>query len=220
MTLVFDRGVTLVGGGALRRETFHAARTLAPVVVAADSGADWLEGWGEDAAAVIGDMDSVARLEGWRARPGVRVLHLPEQDTTDFEKCLYSVEAPFFLAVGFSGRRLDHTLAALHALLRWPSKRVALIGEEDVAFLCPPCWRAMLAPGARVSFFPLAPVRGLASQGLRWPVEGLDFAPGARVGTSNEACAAQVSAAFDRSGMVALLERRWLGAALESLRTP
>ncbi len=220
MTLVFDHGVTLVGGGALTRETFDAARALAPVVAAADSGADWLEGGGEGAAAVIGDMDSVARLEGWRARAGVRVLHLAEQDTTDFEKCLYSIEAPFYLAVGFSGRRRDHTLAALHALLRWPSKRVVLIGEEDVAFLCPQDWRATLAPGARVSFFPLAPVRGLASQGLRWPVERLDFAPGLRVGTSNAACAAQVSARFDRLGMVALLERRWLGAALESLRTP
>lgn len=220
MTLRFSQGVTLVGGGALSRATFEAARALAPVVIAADSGADRLEGWGADAAAVIGDMDSVARLELWRARPGVTVLHLPEQETTDFEKCLYSVAAPFYLGVGFTGRRLDHTLAALHALLRWRDRRVALIGAEDVAFLCPCDWRARLAPGARVSFFPLAAVRGLASSGLRWPVEGLDFAPGARVGTSNQACAADVSARFDRPGMVALVERRWLGAALESLRTP
>jgi len=217
LTLRFAGGVTLVGGGALSRETFDAARALAPSVVAADGGADLLEDWGESAAAVIGDMDSVAGLDTWRARSGVTVLHLAEQDTTDFEKCLYSVEAPFYLGVGFTGRRLDHTLAALHALLRWRDKRVALIGAEDVAFLCPCAWRATLAPGARVSFFPLAPVRGVASTGLRWPVEGLDFAPGLRVGTSNAASAAQVSARFDRPGMVALLERRFLGAALESL---
>ena len=220
MTLRFSEGVTLVGGGALSRETFNAARALAPVVVAADGGADRLAAWGADPAAVIGDMDSVADLDAWRARGDVTVLRLPEQDTTDFEKCLYSVEAPFYLGAGFTGRRLDHTLAALHALLRWRDKRVALIGEEDVAFLCPCDWRATLAPGAIVSFFPLIPVRGLASAGLRWPVAGLDFAPGARVGTLNAASAAQVSARFDRPGMVALLERRFLGAALESLRTP
>jgi len=220
LTLRFSEGVTLVGGGALSRETFNAARALAPVVVAADGGADRLAAWGAHPAAVIGDMDSVADLDAWRARGDVTVLRLPEQDTTDFEKCLYSVEAPFYLGAGFTGRRLDHTLAALHALLRWRDKRVALIGEEDVAFLCPCDWRATLSPGARVSFFPLAPVRGVASTGLCWPVEGLDFAPGLRVGTSNAASAAQVSARFDRPGMVALLERRFLGAALESLRTP
>ncbi|PKP62551.1 MAG: thiamine pyrophosphokinase, partial [Alphaproteobacteria bacterium HGW-Alphaproteobacteria-8] len=119
-----------------------------------------------------------------------------------------------------TGRRLDHTLAALHALLRWRDKRVVLVGAEDVAFLAPCAWSATLEPGARVSFFPLAAVKGLASEGLRWSVAGLDFAPGARVGTSNAADAARVSARFDRPGMVALLERRFLVAALESLRTP
>jgi len=40
LTLRFSEGVTLVGGGALSRETFDAARALAPSVVAADGGAE------------------------------------------------------------------------------------------------------------------------------------------------------------------------------------
>lgn len=215
--LRFARGVTLVGGGAADLRTFHEAVALAPHVVAADGGADRLAAWGATPEAVVGDMDSVADLAGWRDRLGERVIHLAEQDTTDLEKCLYSVSAPFFLGVGFTGRRFDHTLAALHALLRRPDATAVLVGEEDVVFLCPPYWRVRVAPGARVSFFPLAPVRGLASSGLRWPVEGLDFAPGLRIGTSNEAVAAEVAARFDRPGMAAILDRRFLGAALESL---
>lgn len=212
MSLRFAEGVTLVGGGSLDRAAFALARSHAPVVVAADGGANALAAWGEGAAAVIGDMDSVADLDGWRRRS--EVLHIAEQDTTDLEKCLYSVDAPLFLGVGFTGRRFDHTLAALHALLRWRDRRVVLLGEEDVVFLCPPDWSARLAPGARVSFFPLTPVRGVESRGLRWRVDGLDFAPGVRIGTSNAAEAPEVSVRFDGWGMAAILGREWLPQVL------
>jgi thiamine pyrophosphokinase len=208
--------VTLVGGGALDRETLALARARAPAVVAADGGANWLSAWGESAAAVIGDMDSVEDAEGWRAR-GAHVGRIAEQETTDLEKCLYATEAPFYLGVGLMGRRFDHTLGALHALMKRPEKRMILIGEEDLVFLAPPTWRARLAPGARVSFFPLRPVRGVTSEGLVWPIDGLDFAPGVRIGTSNSAASADVSAAFDGLGMAATVERRFLDAVLESL---
>jgi thiamine pyrophosphokinase len=211
----FARGVTLVGGGAADRAAFREATALAPLVVAADGGADALEGWGARPEAVIGDMDSATVADLWRAR-GVPVLRLPEQDTTDLEKCLYSVDAPFFVGVGFTGRRFDHTLAALHAMLRW-RKPMVLLGEEDVIFLCPADWRARLAPGARVSFFPLQPARGLVSEGLVWPIDGLDFAPGVRVGTSNAASAETVAARFDGPGMACVLERRFLPAAVAAL---
>lgn len=211
----FDRGVTLVGGGAADRAAFREAAALAPLVVAADGGADALEGWGARPEAVIGDMDSATVADLWRRR-GVPVLRLSEQDTTDLEKCLYSVEAPFFVGVGFTGRRFDHTLAALHAMLRW-RKPLVLLGEDDAIFLCPTEWRARLSPGARVSFFPLQPVRGLASEGLAWPIAGLDFAPGVRIGTSNEASAETVSARFDGPGMACVLERRFLAEAVAAL---
>lgn len=213
----FDGGVTLVGGGAPDRAAFDLARARAPHVVAADGGANALCGWGIDPAVIIGDMDSVRDLAGWRARPGVAVAQIAEQDSTDLEKCLTATRAPFYLGVGLMGRRFDHSLAALHALLRWPDRRIVLLGEEDAVFMAPPDWRADLAPGARVSFFPLLPVRGVASTGLVWPIEGLDFAAGQRIGTSNAARTAQVSARFGGPGMVAMVERRFLDAVLDSL---
>ena len=214
--LSFPEGATLVGGGALDRDGLEAARARAPRIVAADGGANRLRLWGVRADAVIGDMDSVEDPARWAAE-GARVLELAEQDTTDLEKCLYATDAPLYLGVGFLGRRFDHTLAALHALLRHADKRVALIGEEDVVLLAPPVWRARLAPGARVSFFPLRPVRGIVSEGLRWPIDGLAFAAGERIGASNEAVAETVEARFDGPGMAAMVERRFLDAALASL---
>lgn len=207
-----------MGGGALDRETLALAKARAPVVVAADGGANWLSAWGEPAAAVIGDMDSVEDADGWRAR-GAHVARIAEQETTDLEKCLYATEAPFYLGVGLMGRRFDHTLGALHALMRRPEKRIVLIGEEDVVFLAPPVWRARLEAGARVSFFPLRPVTGLTSEGLVWPIDAIDFAPGVRIGTSNAAAAETVAARFDDFGMAATVERRFLDAVLDSLTT-
>ncbi|MFN3614700.1 MAG: thiamine pyrophosphokinase, partial [Rubrimonas sp.] len=161
--------------------------------------------------------DSAGDVDGWRAREDVEVLHIEEQETTDLEKCLYSVSAPFFFGVGFMGRRFDHSLAALHALARWHARPALLLAEEEVAFLCPPNWRIRLEAGARVSLFPLAPVRALGSTGLEWPLDGPIFAPGARIGTSNVAAADEVASRFSARAMVCLLERRFLGAALDSL---
>jgi thiamine pyrophosphokinase len=215
--LRFGGGVVLVGGGELDRATLDAARVRCAHVVAADGGANRLRGWGVAADAVIGDMDSVADLPGWE-RAGARVLRIPEQETTDLEKCLYATEAPFYIGVGFTGLRFDHTLAALHALLRWPAKTVVLLGASDVVLLAPPRWGVTVEPGARVSFFPLKPVRGLRSTGLEWPIDGLDFAAGRRIGTSNRATDGRVTADFDGDGMAAILEARFLDAALASLR--
>jgi thiamine pyrophosphokinase len=208
--------VALVGGGAASRAGFEAARARCAHVVAADGGANALRDWGVVPDAVIGDMDSVDDLAGLE-RAGARVLRLSEQETTDLEKCLYATEAPFYVGVGFTGRRFDHTLAALHALLRRPDPRVALLGEDDVVTMAPRRWRARVEPGARVSLFPLRPVRALSSSGLEWPLTGLDFAPGLRIGTSNRAVAAEVSAEFDGPGMAAILEARFLDAALGGL---
>jgi thiamine pyrophosphokinase len=170
--------------------------------------------------AVIGDMDSIADLESWRAALGQRTLHIAEQETTDLEKCLYATAAPFYVGVGFLGGRLDHSLAGLHAMTRAGAPNVVLLGEADVVFRAPRRWRAMLSRGARVSFFPMTPTAGLRSEGLEWAIDGLAFAAGAQIGTSNRATDGPVAAEFDGDGMVVLLERRHLDAALGSLVAP
>ncbi|MCI4661995.1 MAG: thiamine diphosphokinase [Neomegalonema sp.] len=213
--LHYNQPVILIGGGALDADALALARQFASPLIAADSGADKVPT--EQLDALIGDMDSVSDLAAYKQVNDLRVLHLSEQETTDFEKCLYSVEAPLYLACGFLGRRFDHALAALHALLRHEDRRVVLIGEEEVAFLAPAHWTISLEIGARISLVPLRPVRAVRSQGWRWPLDGLGFALGVQSGTSNQASAATVSADFDRVGMLVLIERRFLAQALESL---
>lgn len=210
--LRFQDGVTLVGGGALSGRMLREALALAPHLIAADGGANRLPRWGLEAEAVIGDIDSLTH-------PGAaRVIRIAEQETTDFEKCLHCVAAPIFLCVGFIGKRFDHSLGALHALLAQPDKPALLIGKEDLAWSAGTDLRLDLEPGARVSLFPLRETRALGSAGLEWPLHGLTLAPGARIGVSNRACAPRVEARFDRTGVIALVERRFLHAAVEALR--
>ncbi|WP_418591767.1 thiamine diphosphokinase [Ponticoccus sp. (in: a-proteobacteria)] len=176
--------VVLVGGGACHLPALKAAMT-GRVVVAADGGTEAVLAAGRTPDAVIGDMDSL-RPE-IRARIPAHVLYeISEQDSTDFDKGLRSIAAPLVLGHGFLGKRLDHQLAAMIVLVRRAAQRCVLVGAEDVVCLCPPRLALDLPAGERVSLFPMGPVRG-RSEGLRWPIDGLDFAPGVQGGTSNEA---------------------------------
>ncbi len=216
--LTFGRPVALIGGGEAAQDDVDAVIARAGAVIAADGGANRFEpGAAPRVDAVIGDMDSIDDLARWRAEPGCRVIELAEQETTDLEKCLYSVEAPLYLGVGFFGARLDHTLAALNLLAKRPDRRVLLVGRDDVCFLTPLDWSATLWPGARVSVFPLPAARAVSSAGLRWPIDGLDFTLGGAIGTSNEAVAGAVAARFETRTAAILFERRALDAAIACL---
>lgn len=217
--LVFTEPVALIGGAPADADGRAAALARAGAVVAADGGANGFTPGGDPRLdAVIGDMDSVRDLAAWRAEPSCHVAPIAEQDTTDLEKCLYTVDAPLYIGSGFLGDRLDHTLAAAHALLRHPHRRVVLIGEVDLLTLCPPRMALSVGAGVRVSIFPLRPVRALWSKGLRWPLDGLELAAGKQVGTSNVSVSSRVVLAFEAFGAVLMLPRDRLDAVIEALR--
>jgi thiamine pyrophosphokinase len=175
--------ITLVGGSNLEKVVFDRAIVHAPTLVAADGGAAHALRFGKVPEAVIGDMDSLSS-ELKASLHGGTVHEIEEQDSTDLEKCLMRIDAPLILGVGFLGGRLDHQLAAFHGLMRFAHQRCVLLGDAEVVFLCPPQLSLPLATETRVSLFPLAEVTGSAD-GLKWSFPTLDFAPGARIGTSN-----------------------------------
>lgn len=73
--------ITLIGGARVARSDLDAALSLAPVVVAADGGADKALEAGLMPRAVIGDFDSISAAT--RARLPDDILHpLHDQDST------------------------------------------------------------------------------------------------------------------------------------------
>ena len=209
------RGVTLAGGGPFSGRDLALCLRRAPVAVAADGGADRLLRHGVMPEAVNGDFDSLS--EDARLRiPADRQHPVAEQETTDFDKALRMISAPFILALGFAGARLDHGLAAFNTLIAHTNQRCILIGPKDICFAAPARLRLDLTPGEPLSLFPMAPVTG-KSAGLKWPISGLDFAPDGRIGTSNRVEARVVTLEFDRPGMLVILPRQRLDAAIRAL---
>ncbi|WP_411956481.1 thiamine diphosphokinase [Paracoccus homiensis] len=206
-------GVTVIGGGLVTPEDLALALRVAPTLVAADGGADRAFALGMPPDWVIGDLDSISDSARGRMRPD-RVLHISEQDSTDFSKCLTRIDAPFVVAVGFAGLRLDHTLAALTTLIRAEHPRVILLASDDIAFPVPRRLTLPLMPGTRVSLYPMGPARGTSS-GLEWPIDGIEFSPAGRVGTSNRANGL-VSLQIE-GPMLILLPRDCLSTALNAL---
>lgn len=207
------RGVTVIGGGAVASADLEDALAVAPLLVAADGGADRAHASGRAPDWVIGDLDSLS--DAARARvPGGRLVEVTEQDSTDFAKCLERIDAPLIMAVGFAGLRLDHTLAALTALVQPGAPRVVMLASDDVILACPARIDLPLPAGTRVSLFPLGPARG-TSRGLEWPIDGIEMAPGGRVGTSNRALG-PVSLRIEGQ-MLLMLPRACLAGVLAAL---
>ena len=206
-------GVTLAGGAGFSLKMLDIARAVAPTLVAADGGADRLLRLGHEPEAVIGDLDSISSAA--KARLQGRLFPIDEQATTDFDKALRSIVAPFVLGIGFTGARLDHGLAVLNGLIRHPAKRCLLLGARDVTFLAPRDLRLNLPLGTRLSLFPMGPVQG-ESAGLRWPLLGLKFAPAGLIGTSNQVTG-PVHLGFDADLMLVILPRSAMAAALDGL---
>lgn len=204
----------LIGGADFDDDALHRTRALAPRVVAADGGADAALARGVMPEAVIGDFDSLSKEARGRLSPAI--LHpIAEQDSTDFDKCLRNIRAPLVIGVGFSGARLDHQLATCNVMVRYPARRCILLGREELVFLAPPALRLDAPPGCAVSLFPMGAVEG-SSDGLRWPIGGMQFAPDGRIGTSNEATGA-VHLSVTAPKMLVILPQEMLEVATRAL---
>ncbi|WP_439523057.1 thiamine diphosphokinase [Marivita sp.] len=197
-----DEPVLLVGGATGDNTQLLQLLTEVHTVVAADSGADWLRAVGRLPDALIGDLDSVSQ-ETRAAMPPGTVYHISEQDSTDFDKALRSIAAPLIIGIGFLGGQVDHLLAAMTVLARYPDRAIVLVGDHDVVAHVPPRLHLPLAAGTRVSLYPMRPVEGV-STGLCWPIDGIALSPGTRVSTSNRADG-PVSLTVQDSGLLVIL---------------
>ena len=209
-----QHGVTLVGGGDVDAEILEDALKTAPTLVAADGGADHALAHGHIPEVAIGDLDSISAEA--RERVGAsNIIEAIDQNKTDFEKSVALIDAPLILGVGFFGGRLDHSLAALSALVQIGEKPVILVGAQDVVFSAPSELSLEIEVGSRFSVFPLAEMRA-KSQGLEWPLDPHLLSPLGRIGTSNRV-SGPVHIIFDRPGAVLLTPRAGLETVVKAL---
>lgn len=195
--------VVLVGASQVCPQDLNILQSYAPIWVGVDGGADHLLAAGIQPTCVIGDLDS---LSDAAQAAYADILHtVPEQDTVDFEKALSRVDAPLVFAVGFSGGRLDHTLAVLHVMGRLRDRAVILISADDVAAVVPAGGLTLggLDVGSRISVMPLAPAK-VSESGLRWPIDGRILDPLGFTSPSNEVATPVVALSADAPVLVVL----------------
>lgn len=211
--LEVDGLLVIVGGGtvdlALLKQLYEGGAT----VIGADGGANVFMELDIIPAAIIGDLDSLTNRKEWETK--TQVLEMFEQDTTDFEKCLYSVAAPATVCLGMSGKRLDHTLAALDIMLAYSDRReLVMVSETDLILVANGSFTFEVEQGARVSVHAILPVIFENSRGLEYPLDGVELAPGKRSGTSNRAVGGGfeiVPRADQISPCLVIIEKKYLG---------
>lgn len=210
-----ERLVCLIGGGEIEEQPVKALVNSGAILVAADGGANHVSRLDLCPVAVIGDMDSISSET--RAQFADVLHHIPEQDSTDFEKSLRVLDVAGIIGFGFLGPRADHGLAAMQALARHQGAPVILQSAQDVVFHLP-AHREMtfeLPPETRVSLFPFASV-ACAAEGLRWPLDGLTFDPMGQIGTSNKATGGALRLMAKGAGLLAILPARHRDQVLQN----
>ena len=130
--IAFDGLLVIVGGGAVDLDVLSDLAARDAHLVGADGGGDVIARAGFHPEAIIGDFDSLDDPDSWEGKTELR--QIAEQESIDFEKALYSTTAPVTVALGMTGDRFDHTLAALDAVTRQArGRRIVLVDEYDLA---------------------------------------------------------------------------------------
>jgi thiamine pyrophosphokinase len=205
------KAIVVAGGDAAASDA--ALLADADLVIAADSGAEWLAARGVRPDIVIGDMDSVdAALLERLAAEGVTIeRHPTDKDASDAElavDCAVRGGADAVVILGaLGGGRLDHELANLLLLGEpaWRGAGLSVVRGGTVA-------RALhggdsitldAAGGDLVTLLPLGgDAVGVRSEGLRFPLDGETLRLGRSRGLSNQVVHAPASVSLERGTLL------------------
>ncbi len=169
----------------------------ADIVIAADSGAEWVARCAFVPDLVIGDMDSIwpALLECLEAEGVAVERHPAEKEASDVELAVSRAVADgcdeVVIVGGLGGERLDHELANLLLLVdpRWAGIDLRLVrGATTVRALHSGSGRELEgAAGDLVTLLPVGgDATGVRTAGLRYPLMTETLLTGHSRGLSNE----------------------------------
>ena len=209
------KAIVVAGGVAAPEDVAQLAG--ADLVIAADSGAAWLESVGRRPDLVIGDMDSIPPdlLEHLQGEPVTIEPYPREKEASDAELAVARAVAmganEIVILGGFGGPRLDHQLANLLLLMEgWSGAQLRLVGGATTVRAIHRGDRLELEGGAGdlVTLLPLAgAATGVRTRGLRFHLDGETLRLGRSRGLSNVIDEAPASVSLEE-GMLLIIETR------------
>jgi thiamine pyrophosphokinase len=206
-TQIWDNAVYHVGadGGANR---VHFLNTTSPLSVQNTPSLEL--------DTVIGDLDSLSpSVKMYWEKRGTRVLHDPDQYSTDFTKAVTHINSHYqqklqcdvpipslskdIVVLGGLGGRVDQGLSVLHHLYlfqsepRYASGRMYLLSSEAITFVLQAGRHRIKAKqhlrgvrlGKHVGIIPMREPAVITTTGLEWDVQRWDTAFGGQMSTSN-----------------------------------
>jgi len=218
----FESLLVLVGGGSLSIKLLKKLYASGADIIAADGGARACKKAGIIPKAIIGDMDSLKNKKQWQEKS--QLIELKEQETTDFEKCLYSTDSPLTIALGMTGDWLDHTLNAFDIMAKYACERhIILIDKKDMAFATCGEFSLNIGAGKRVSIHPLGKVKFEKSISLKFPLTGITLAPKIKSGISNKTISDSFSIKPEQGNetpYLVIINKKHLNKAIAKLMQP
>jgi thiamine pyrophosphokinase len=210
------RAIVVAGGHAAPEDA--ALLQGSRLLIAADSGAEWLTSRGVLPDLVIGDMDSIepSLLERIEAQGVTVERHPPAKEASDVELAVERAVADgsdeVVIVGSLGGERLDHELANLLLLVdpRWAGTELSLVrGGTTVRGLRAGGTRQLEgAPGDMVTLLPIGgDASGVTAAGLRYPLDRETLLIGRSRGLSNEIEEAPASVSLE-GGTLLVIETR------------
>jgi thiamine pyrophosphokinase len=134
--------------------------------------------------AVIGDMDSI------RSPSDAKLIKMPDQDYTDFEKALQYLSKAFqnIDIYGASGKEMDHFLGNLSAAKKYKDKLQLKFLEHDYCyFFMGKDMQFDTRKGKAISILPFPKVESITTEGLEYELKEATLELGNLISVRNKA---------------------------------
>ena len=215
------KAIVVAGGDAAPEDAARLAD--ADLVIAADSGAEWLDASGIRPDVLVGDMDSIdPGLLERLSNGGVTIeRHPDDKDASDaelaVERAVSDGADDVVILGGLGGARLDHELANMLLMAdgRWRGLRLQIVRGATTARAVHGGERIQLT-GAAGDLVTLLSVNGDAwgvrTEGLRHPLVGESLGLGRSRGLSNQVEQPPASVSLERGTLLVIETRKEPGA--------
>lgn len=201
--------VIISDGGTPPEDLLREAVREADLVIAADGGGNLALALGLTPDLLVGDLDSYNA----GGNESFTIIQDPDQETNDLEKALNLAAergAGSVTVFGATGQRLDHTLKNLSLLKRFQHSFNKLVYRDSYGdtLLIPNRVHMELPAGTILSLFPLSgKVKGITTEGLKYPLKNEHLENGVRDGLSNRVVTSPVSITYKTGDLLLFIAR-------------
>lgn len=181
-------------------------------ILAADGAANRLIEMGIIPDVVIGDLDSFDKVKYASALEGKELIHIADQNSNDFEKCLeYSIgkEWTNITLFGVAGGRLEHTIANWSVIKKYRERVNLLVFENDRYSIILPSGEYKLKTKLRetISLVPHCHCN-IRTKGLKWNLADEMLSIGLREGHANIAEKEEITLQINEGEVMVVMDAR------------